>query len=423
MPSVSVIIPTRNEPAIDKLISQILPYGYEVVVVDDSNEGDDTPVKATKAGARVIKGHSKGLAQAVLDGIAQTESDLIIVCDGDGQHPPHLLPQVADKLDRYDLVVVTKHKHGAKDKMSASRKLQSTLGVLAAQKLIPAPVSDPMSGFFGVRRKCLDGVELEAIGFKIGLEIIVKAKWVSHYELPMEFGVREAGMSKGTRNALQKHLYHLFQWHLENKVELPKGAEEYFNFYEADDWQKDWKQSIALVLQHITKDIYNERGCNVLLDCGCGSSPNINYMWGEKYGVEVRPEAIEFMRQHSSSVFSQGSVLQIPFKDEKFDTAVCVEVLEHLRDAQVNQALTELTRVTKKGGYVVLATPNYASPLWNAIETAQKYLQPKQWTSDHYTKFTRKSLNSLCYQYGLQEVRYDGVQANMDMVITYKKES
>jgi len=253
MPKVSVIIPTRNEPAIDKLIPRILPYGYEVVVVDDSD--DDTPHKAEQAGARVIKGNRKGLAQAVIDGIQQTDSDFIVVCDGDGQHPPHIIPQVVEALKRYDLVVVTKHKQGAKDNLSASRRLQSFLGVLTAKKLIPAPVSDPMSGFFGVRRNCLDGVGLEGIGFKIGLEIIVKGKWVSHYEIPMEFGKREAGSSKGTRQSLQKHLLRLFRWHLDNKIQLPKGSEEYYNFYEGNGLQQAWKQEIAIRLQRITKEI------------------------------------------------------------------------------------------------------------------------------------------------------------------------
>src|SRR3990167_2287761 len=214
MPKTSLIIPSRNEAGnLSELVRRIRAslegYDYELVFVDDSN--DNTPQVAEAMGCRVIHGRHLGLAQAVIDGINGTESDYIMVCDADIQHPPELLPQVVSKLRRYDLVVVTKHGKGAGDKLSASRKLQSRAGVMAAQKLIPAPVSDPMSGFFGVRRKCLEGVELEGIGFKIGLEIIVKAKWVSHYELPMHFGKREAGLSKGTRQALQKHLYHLFQ--------------------------------------------------------------------------------------------------------------------------------------------------------------------------------------------------------------------
>lgn len=422
IPSVSLIIPTRNESGnLPELVRRIKVslwgYDYRIVVVDDSD--DNTPQVAELLGCHVIYGRHLGLAQAVIDGIDGTESDYIILMDSDLQHPPELLPQVVGKLGRFDLVVVTKHGKGADDKLSVSRKLQSYLGVLAAKKLIPAPVSDPMSGFLGVRRKCLEGVELEGIGFKVGLEIIVKAKWVSHYELPMKFGERQAGTSKGTAHSLQKHLWHLFNWHLENKIRLPKGSDEYYNFYEGDDWNKDWKQSIAVVLQGITKNIESQK----LLDVGAGSSPNINYMVAKgKIGMDIRPEALTFMRQHSDATFVQGSVLKIPYPEAFFDTVTCIEVLEHLYPEDVHLALSELTRVLQPDGYLILATPNYSSPLWNIIENAQKVFQRGKWTSDHHTKFNRRSLNTICEMYGLEEVRYDGVMGNMDMVATYRKD-
>lgn len=416
-----VLVPSRNEAGnISELVRQVSMnlhgYDYELVFVDDST--DITPQIIETMGCRVIHGRHLGLAQAVIDGINGTDSDYIVVMDADLQHPPELLPKVVDKLDRFDLVVVTKHGKGADDKLSASRKLQSYLGVLAANKLIPAPVSDPMSGFFGVRRKCLEGVELEGIGFKIGLEIIVKGKWASHYELPMKFGERKAGASKGTAHSLQTHLWHLFNWHLEHQIELPKGSEEYHDFYEGNDWHKDWKQSIAVVLQDITKFSGSQR----VLDVGAGSSPNINYMVAKgKIGMDIRPEPLVFMRQHSDATFVQGSVLKIPYPEAFFDTVTCIEVLEHLYPHQVQIAMEELTRVLQPEGFLVLATPNYSSLLWNVIENAQKVVQRGRWTSDHHTKFNRKSLRDLCESYGLEEARYDGIQYDMDMVGTYRK--
>lgn len=415
---VSAIICTRNESEnIAKLLPQIMPYGYEVVVVDDSS--DDTAEVAKSLGARVIKGRGLGLAQAVLDGIHQTENEFIIFCDADGQHPASLLPEVVKKLNYYDLVTVTKHNKESEAELSPWRKLQSNLGVWTAQALIPAPVSDPMTGFVGVRRKCLEGVELEAIGFKIGLEIIVKAKWVSHYDLPMKFGKREFGESKGTAHSLHKHIYRLWQYHLDYKMELPKGSEEYYNFYEGNEWQQNWKQSIALALQNTTKDIKPQK----LLDAGCGSSPNLGYMHGvEKVGMDVRKEALDYMRSHCEASFVEGSVLNIPYPKESFDTIACIEVLEHLYPDEVSKALSEIVRVLQPNGYAILATPNYASPLWNFVETAQQFLQPGKWTSDHHTKFNRQSLKELCATYGLKEIRYDGVMANMDMIATYQKD-
>ncbi|KKN79344.1 hypothetical protein LCGC14_0341260 [marine sediment metagenome] len=436
MLSISVIIPTRNEKNnIKKLLSQIMPYGYEVIVVDDSD--DNTPEIARKSGANVIKGRGLGLAQAVLDGIDATDSDFIIVMDSDLQHPSSLLPQIVANLKRHDLVVVTKHTKEAMSELSWWRKLQSNLAVWAAHMIVPAPVSDPMTGYFGIRRKCLEGIPrgeytltdseglstkmigLEGIGFKIGLELFAKAKWVSHVELPMSFARREAGVSKGTRQSLQKHLKRLYQNSLNYVVELPKGSEEYHAFYEGTETQKEWKQAIALLLKTITEDLKPQR----ILDVGCGSSPNLNYMFSRdgKVGIDVNEKALEYMKGHSDAEFRYGSVMEIPFPDNSFDIVTCIEVLEHLYPKDIDKALMELVRVLKPNGHLILATPNYASRKWRIVENAQKLLQSGAWTSDHHTKFTHELLTGFCNKYGLREIRYDGVMHNMDMLITYKR--
>ncbi len=468
MLSINLIIPSKNEEEnIKKLLQGIKdalsPYDslfkYEAVVVDDST--DKTAEIAESMGARVIKGRGLGLAQAVLDGIDQTDSDYIIVMDADGQHPTSLLLKVIEQLHQHDLVVVTKHAKGATAEFSLWRKLQSDLAVWLTHVLIPVPVSDPMTGFFGIRRKCLEDIPrgeyikvdyekakeaslpdnwesmdeqlreewylqngfalklrgLEAIGFKIGLEFFTKAKWVSHAEIPMAFAKREFGMSKGTRNSLQKHLMHLFTNSLNYEVELPKGSEEYHHFYEGNSWQSRWKQDIAYYLMGISNRLRPLK----TLDVGCGSSPNINYLYGDRVGIDINTKAIEFMKGYSVAQFQVGSVLDIPFPPESFDMVCCIEVIEHLYEKEADNAISELVRVLKPKGHIVLATPNYGSILWNIVETAQRITQPGHWTSDHHTKFTRKSLGELCLTYGLKEVRYNGIQRNMDMVITYQK--
>lgn len=296
MLSVSICIPTRNEREnIQVLIPEIIPYGYEIIVVDDSD--DDTAEVAEKLGAKVVIGDRKGLAHAILKGIDTSERDAVIVMDADLQHPPEILPQAVEQLKYHDLVVMTKHTKEAMADFSMWRKLQSNLGTWAAHVLIPAPVSDPMTGFFGIRRKCLEDIPrgeylkyrddlpealddmpeelteeevqewyiskgyakrlvgIEPIGFKMGLELFTKAKWVSHAEVSIHFKNRQFGLSKGTMNSLQKHLWRLLKNSFEYEVELPKGGEEYHNFYEANDWQRDWKQSIASILQQRTYEI------------------------------------------------------------------------------------------------------------------------------------------------------------------------
>lgn len=440
MASVSIIIPTRNErDNIAKLLQSLMflkdkGYDYEAVVIDDST--DDTALVASQNGARVILGRRKGLAQAVLDGIDATDSEFIIVMDADLQHPPYLVENIISALSKHDLVVASKHMKGASDGLSKGRRLQSNAAVALTQLLVPIPISDPMAGFFGIRRKCLDGIPrgeyfkkddsnndykmmgIEAIGFKIGLELFAKAKWVSHAEIPMNFKKREAGASKGTRHSLQRHLWRLYKNSLEYEVELPKGSEEYYHFYEGDELNKQWKGDIARTLYKITHEYKPQK----TLDAGCGSSPNIRYLYGvDRTGMDTNIKALEFIRNYSIAKFIYGSVLEIPFRDAMFDMVVCCEVLEHLYEKEVEKALSELVRVLQPKGHIILATPNYSSIWWNLIEGGQKLIQSGRWTSDHHTKFNRQLLNNLCLKYGLKEVRYDGVMGNMDMVITYEK--
>lgn len=430
MQSVCIIIPTRNEQeSIVALLEQILPYGYEVVICDDSD--DDTPVIAQKMGARVVKGRRLGLAQAVLDGIDATTSDCFIVMDADGQHPSLKIPEIVEQLKCHDLVVVTKHAKEAEASLSAWRKLQSNLGVWLSELVVPVPVSDPMTGFFGMRRKCLDGVPrgeysddgtkmigLEGIGFKIGLELFAKARWVSHAEVPMSFARRQAGKSKGTAHSLHRHLWRLYKNSLNYTVELPKGSEEYYAFYEGSEGQRKWKQSIALLLKDITKQLQPKN----LLDVGCGSSPNINLMAGQKkVGIDINAKAIEYIKEHSDATFMEGSILDIPLPDSSFDVVTCIEVLEHLYPNEIDRAMTELVRVLQHEGHLILATPNYASLRWRLIEGVQKVVQPGAWTSGHHTQFTKESLIALCQKHGLDGFRYYPIMGNMDMVLTCEK--
>ena len=460
MAKVNVIIPTRNEEGnIAILLDKIIPYGYEVIVADDSD--DRTPEIAKQHGAKVIKGRRLGLAQAVLDGIDSSDGDYIIVMDADLQHPPEMLPQVVEQLHYHDFVLMTKHNKEAMADMSLWRKFLSNLGTWTTKVLVPAPVSDPMSGYFGIRRKCLEGIPrgeyyqidytklakiedkseldtlseeeklewykhngiaqkmigIEGIGFKIGLELITKAKWVSHTEIPIHFAKRGAGESKGAAQGLQKHLWRLLLNSLSYEIVLPIGSQEYFYFYESNDWNRKWKYDIAVKLKEITGSL----NIGTLLDVGCGSSPNINYMVADKKsGIDINNKALEWIKDYSDASFKYGDARMIPFDDNLFDTTVCIEVLEHLTEKDVKQALSEIVRVTKTDGHIVLATPNYGSLLWKIIENSQHILQPKRWTKDHKTKFTRESLNKMCRGYGLEEVRYDGIMKNMDMLITYR---
>lgn len=215
---VTVVLPTYKEGAnlpfvVPDIYEALHCRPLEILAVDD-NSPDDTQdavnVLAT-AGYPVrlwIRYHEKGLASAIFEGIRLASYDRVIVMDADGQHPAELLPDMAAALDRCDLVAATRRAGGGNaSSFSPLRRLVSWGSNLLAAPLCPQ--SDRTTGFFGLRRGILDGVGLDAIGWKAALEIFCKANYASYTELPFEFGERIHGESKASLKQGLAYLGHL----------------------------------------------------------------------------------------------------------------------------------------------------------------------------------------------------------------------
>jgi dolichol-phosphate mannosyltransferase len=214
---VSVIVPTRNEaPNIAVLVdrlSRALTAGpaWEVLFVDDSD--DDTPATIAALGEAdpTVRLHHRppgrrpgGLGGAVQDGFAAAAGDLIVVMDADLQHPPEVVPRLLEVLrdGSADLVVGTRYRGGGEtDGLSGPwRRGVSAGSRRLVHALLPRsrPLSDPLSGLFAFDRSVVDGVHLEANGFKILLEVVAKGHWDRAADLAYHFDERHAGVSKAS---------------------------------------------------------------------------------------------------------------------------------------------------------------------------------------------------------------------------------
>jgi glycosyltransferase involved in cell wall biosynthesis len=210
----ALVIPTLHEgaslgPLLARVRAVLEPLGvpYEVVVVDDdSRDGTEAVVAAMaledpRVRLLVRKG-KRGLAGAILHGWESTDAGILGVMDADLQHPPELLPELLrGMLDGNDLVIGSRYARGSKQwGGNPLRRLISAVAVLATRPLQRPPLraSDPMSGFFIVRRWCVQGVDLRPTGFKLLLEIMVRGRIRSVREVPFVFGRRSTGSSKAS---------------------------------------------------------------------------------------------------------------------------------------------------------------------------------------------------------------------------------
>jgi dolichol-phosphate mannosyltransferase len=211
-PELSVVVPTFNERdniprLIDVLKAVLAQIAWELIVVDD-NSPDGTAqmtkgIAATDARIRCMRRIGRrGLAGACLEGILASQAKFVAVMDGDLQHDENLLVPMLQLLrgDAADLVVATRYGDGGSaDGLSTERAWGSRLATSLAQALLSRKLSDPMSGFFMVRRELIEEIapRLSTQGFKILLDVVVTAgERLRIAELPYTFRRRLYGESK-----------------------------------------------------------------------------------------------------------------------------------------------------------------------------------------------------------------------------------
>jgi len=208
----ALVVPTLNEAenivtVLDRAreaLSQ-LPFPWEILVVDDdSTDGTAEAVRRyseAHSEIRLVERHGqKGLAGAITYGWGHTDADVLGVMDADLQHPPELLPELVTRVCQgTDIAIASRYLHV--DSMAAwnlPRRMISRLSVLASKPVQRSGlrVKDPMSGFFVLRRQCIEGIHFQPGGFKLLLEILAKGRIRSLAEIHFEFGTRSGGKSK-----------------------------------------------------------------------------------------------------------------------------------------------------------------------------------------------------------------------------------
>ncbi len=224
---ISVILPTLNERAAlglihDPLVGALAPYRAEVIVVDDSSTDGTIPLVESWAGEGLfhlkVRAGRRGLASAVLEGMALARGEVVVVMDADGSHEPRSIPDVVDPVlqGRAEFVLGSRNvPGGSAPGLPWVRRVISAGAALLARPL--TAVRDPMSGFFAVARPVLDRAPLAPVGYKIGLEVLVKCEPDPVLEVPIHFAPRMAGESKlgGVQiGGYVRHLGRLYGWRL-----------------------------------------------------------------------------------------------------------------------------------------------------------------------------------------------------------------
>jgi dolichol-phosphate mannosyltransferase len=161
----------------------------------------------------VLRKSDRGLSQAVLEGLRQAKGDVLVCMDADLSHPPEAIPRMLEKLAAgADFVIGSRYTDGGStaDDWGFLRWLNSRVATWLARPL--THVSDPMSGFFALRRSTFEaGSAMNPVGYKIGLELVVKCRCERVVEVPIHFADRRFGESKLTIAQQLLYLRHLWR--------------------------------------------------------------------------------------------------------------------------------------------------------------------------------------------------------------------
>lgn len=221
----SIIIPTYKEAKnIENLVQRIenINFGprlFELLIVDDdSNDGTKEIIdhlKIIKPWLRlIIRNKNRGLSQSVIEGIENAAFPLCVIMDADLSHPPEKIPELLLGIQNpeIDIVIGSRYIKGGSfdDNWPFTRKIISHLAAFVPRLLISTKVKDPLSGFIALKKSTFVlGIPLNPIGWKIGLEMMIKYQCKNIMEVPIHFSQRIHGKSKLNLKVLYNYFRHI----------------------------------------------------------------------------------------------------------------------------------------------------------------------------------------------------------------------
>ncbi len=223
----SIIVPTfreaKNIPELIKRIAQLsFPSGsFEVILVDDSSQdGVEEVVSRLQAQydwlSLISRRGPRSLSKAAMEGFQSARHGILFVMDADLSHPPEKIPEMLAALaePQVDFVIGSRYIQGgsADEHWPVTRRITSRFAALLAQLLLSRRIQDPLSGFFALRKAALLRADtIKPIGWKVGLELILKCHCRTIREIPIHFSERLHGKSKFNFKAACDYLHHVGQ--------------------------------------------------------------------------------------------------------------------------------------------------------------------------------------------------------------------
>jgi dolichol-phosphate mannosyltransferase len=416
---ISVVLPVMNER---ENVRELLPrlkailgrekLSYEILVID-GNSTDGTREVAESLGAIVLPERVRGYAGALTTGLAEAKGEYVLTLDADMSHEPDFVAKMWRARTRADIVIASRYARGGVAYSGFFRRKLSDFLNFALRRALSLPVGDVSSGYRLYRREVAQqDLNLESQNFEIQEEILAKAyaKGFSVAEVPFVYFPRGSGASHARvlRFGIDLFMSAIKLWKIRNSLD----AADYDDraFYSIIPLQRYWQRrrhSIVLLWA---------RGHQRTLDVGCGSSVIVQSL-NNAIGMDLLLSKLRFLRRFSIPV-AQGSALALPFKDDSFDCLISSEVIEQM--AFDDAFFTEMRRVLRPDGTLIIGTPDYATTVWRVIAPIYSWVVPGGYRPEHVTHYTRSTLTDILVRHGFQ-VEETAYVAGAEMILKCRK--
>lgn len=415
----SIVIPTYNEAKnIDLLIPEIrnvagiIAKNYEIIIIDGHSQ-DNTAEVARAKGVTVYMQSGKGYANALQEGLAASSGDYIVTMDADFSHEPDFIKVMWEKRHQAEVIIASRFVAGGDFEEKGFRSFLSLILNKVSVWVLDLPLNDISSGFRMYHRTTFCDLVLKGVNYDILEEIVIRILCQGYkiIEVPLSYKTRKSGSSKAKLIEFAKSYSRtiLRMWKLRNSIACADYDTRAYKsrIFLQRYWQRKRYQNIMGMIDDRTS----------LLDAGCGASRIIQDL-PQAVGLDIRANKLRFLRSTNNRLI-QGNILALPFKDNTFRTVICSEVIEHL--TADDAVFTELARVLRTDGILIIGTPDYDSFTWRTVGYIYEHFVPIAYGEKHVNKYTRDSLIDKLEHFGFRILRYDYILGGELIIKAQKK--
>lgn len=393
------MIPTWNEaenlklllPELKEVLNSLFK-SYEIIIMDGGSEDDSAEIVKANGGI-FIKQELPGFGEALKIGFSKANGDYIVTMDADFSHGPEFIKRIWDSRNQAGAIVASRYVNGSHAQMPLYRYWLSRILNSVFTICLSLPLRDISSNFRLYRRDIIQSINIVSSGYEALEEILIKilAQGWTIYEVPFVYRPRSRGKShvQLLKFALTYLKTFLSMWYLRNSIDF--SDYDLRAFYSRIFLQRWWQRKRYKIIMGYLKSN------NSILDIGCGSSKIIIDL-PLAVGLDIDIGKLRYLKKTNSRLINADAG-SLPFKDNSFSTVICSEVIEHI---EAENIFSEINRVLKKDGLLIVGTPDYGLAFWPFIEKLYSIFHKGGYAGKHTNPYTSRRLFDILNVYNFE---------------------